>query len=85
MERTAPTDFFVDADGSQGGGAAKRVTVIGEAPSEHPIAEMVGNWLSQPHRAERHVSARETLGHGQQIGNDMPVIDGEPLAGATEA
>ena len=76
--------FLVDGDRRQRGGARERVAVIGEAAGTR-VAEMSAIVRRMPDRAERHVGARQSLGHRHQIGHDVPVVDGEPLAGATEA
>src|ERR1700752_70050 len=76
--------LFVDGDCREACGAGEWVTVVSQSAVKDIIPEVIGNLASHAHRAELHVSTRQTFGHRDQVGNDFPVIDREPLTSATK-
>ena len=77
--------FFIDANGGERGSAAHGMAVVGQPAVENFVLEMLRDVMAHADRAQRQVAGSESLGHADQVGNDFPVIDGEPFARAAEA
>jgi hypothetical protein len=57
---------------------------VGEPAGEVLVAHPVSELLPNDHRAERDVAGVDALGDGEDVGDDVPVLASEPLAGASE-
>ena len=77
--------LLVDADRRQRRGQADRVAAVREAAVEHPALHRLGDGVAHRDGAQRQVARRQALGHRHQVRHDVPVVDGEPAAGAAEA
>ena len=75
----------IDVDRGDGGGAGQRVPGVGEAAGVGARGEGLGDRGGDGDAAERHVAGVDALGEGHQVGDDVEVVGGEPLAGAAEA
>ncbi len=58
---------------------------VGETAGEEAVAQLICDRLRDDHRAERHVPRVDPLGDREDVRDDVPVVAGEPLAGAPEA
>ena len=58
---------------------------VGEPAREELVAHLVDDLAAGDHRAERHVAGVDPLRDAEDVGDDVPVLAGEPLAGAAEA
>jgi hypothetical protein len=58
---------------------------VGEAAGEVLVTYPVGDRSADDHRAERDVARVDALRDREDVRNDVPVVDAEPLAGAAEA
>src|SRR5215213_11075211 len=76
--------FFVDGNRRQRCGAREWMTVVSQATVKNILLKVICDLASHADCAQLHVSARQTFRHRDQIGNDFPVIDREPLARATK-
>src|SRR5438132_6111655 len=76
--------LFVRLDRTQGRRAGERVTVVGQPAIEDVLLEVIRDLRAHPDRAERDVAARQPLRHGDDVGDHLPMVDGEPLARPTE-
>ena len=74
-----------DLQAGFGGGEAHGVGVVGEAAVEDVAVEVAGDAVAHGHGAEGQVGGRQALGHGDHVGHDVPVIDGEPASRSAEA
>ena len=72
-------------DGCYGGSERHRVGFVGVAVREVVVDEEVGDFLRSGAEAERHIGRGDALGCDEDVGLDVPVVDGKPLAGATPA
>src|SRR5450755_2262559 len=61
------------------------MTRVGEASEEHRGVELLGDVVADGDTAEWQVRRRQSFGHGHQVGNGVPVLDGKPLAGTSES
>src|SRR6185503_20525390 len=61
------------------------MTVVSKSAEEDILFKVILDLPTHAYRAKRHVRACQSLRHRDQIGHDFPVVDREPLAGATEA
>ena len=77
--------FLEDVDARHRRSARQRVTRIGQAAGEGPVAERVGDRLADDDAAERQVAGVDTLGEAHQIGLHAPLLEREPLAATPEA
>ena len=77
--------FFIHANGRQRRRASHGMAVVGQASVENFVLKMLRDVMAHADRAQREIAGSQSLGHAEQIGNNLPVIDGEPLAGAAEA
>ena len=77
--------LLVDIDDRQCRGAAHGMAVVGQAATEGLVGEGIRDALPHRHRSQRQVGGGQALGHGEDVRDDAPMVDGEPLAGATEA
>ena len=77
--------LFVDGDRRQRRRARKRVAAVREAARKHLVVEEIRDLPPNPDGAERDIRARNPLRHRHDVGNDLPVIDGEPLARSSKA
>ena len=77
--------FLIDIQGRERRGARERMAVVGQAGRKDAVLEPVGDLAAHADGAHRHVRARQTLGHRDDVGHDVPVIDGEPLARPAES
>src|SRR3954471_5113470 len=77
--------LLVHADRREGGGEADGVRAVRQPAVEHLLFERFRDVMPHPDGAERQVARREPLGHRDEVGNRVPVVDGEPLPGAAEA
>ena len=57
---------------------------VGEAAGEGAIAERVGDLSADDHAAQRQVAGVDALGEAHEVGLHAPLLEGEPLAAATE-
>ena len=64
--------------------ARERVAGVGEPAGEEAVAQLVGDRLGDDHRPERDVARVDPLRDREDVGDDVPVVAGEPLAGAAE-
>src|SRR5215207_8128454 len=76
--------LFIDSYVCQCSSARERMTVVCQPTVKHVLLKMIRNLASHTDCAELHVSTRQTLRHRDQIRDDVPVIDREPLSGTTE-
>jgi hypothetical protein len=76
--------FFIDANGGECGGASYGMAVVGEATVEHLVLEVLRDVMAHADRPKRQIARGEALGHRNEVRHDLPVVDGEPLAGAAE-
>ena len=76
--------FLVGADGAERRGAGQRVAVVGEPAIEHVLLEVRGDLRPHPDGAERNVAAGQPFGHGDQVGDDLPMVDRKPRTRAAE-
>ena len=60
------------------------MAVVGEPSVKHLVLEMLCNLTAHADGAERQVAAGQSLRHRDEIGYDVPVVHGKPLAGAAE-
>jgi hypothetical protein len=74
-----------DVDGGRGRRAGERVARVGEPAGDRGVGERVGDAPADDHAAERHVARVHALGEADEVGRDVPVLHGEPLAAPTEA
>ena len=58
---------------------------VREAAGEEAVANAVDDLAARDHGAERDVARVDPLGDGDDVGHDVPVLAGEPPAGAPEA
>ena len=58
---------------------------VGEPAREEPVAHLIDDLAAGDHRAERDVAGVDPLRDAEDVGDDVPVLAGEPLAGAAEA
>ena len=72
-------------DRGYGGSASERMAGVGEPAGEEAVAQRLGDRLGDDHRPERHVAGVDALRDGEDVRDDVPVVAGEPLAGAAEA
>ena len=56
-----------------------------EPAGEVAAAELLGDRLRDDHRPERDVARVDPLRDREDVGDDVPVLDAEPLARASEA
>ena len=76
--------LFVRLDGAQGRRAGERVTVVGQPAVKDVLLEVVRDFGAYPDRSKRDVAAGQPLRHGDDVGDDLPMVDGKPLAGSTK-
>src|SRR2546427_12266207 len=76
---------LVGLDGAQRGGAGERMAVIGEPAIEDAVLEVLRDLRAYSNRAERDVTARQTLCHRDDVGHDIPMVDGKPLTGPAKS
>src|SRR5207245_6281371 len=74
----------VRLDGAQGGGAGQGVTVGGQPAVKDVLLEVIRDFGAYPDRSKRDVAAGQPLRHGDDVGDDLPMVDGKPLAGSTK-
>ena len=67
------------------GGAGKRVAGVGEPAGVGTVVEGGGDLRGDDDAAERHVAGVDPLREGDEVGDDAPPVDGEPLAAPAEA
>jgi len=72
-------------DRGDAGGATQWVPGRGQAAGELVVLQPVGETFRHDDGAERQVTRRDALGHGHDVGDDVPVLAGEPASGAPEA
>ena len=72
-------------DRRDGRSARERMARVGEPAGEELRADELLDRGADGHRAERHVARVDALGHRDDVRDDVPVVDREPLAGAAEA
>ena len=61
------------------------MAVVSESSIKHIRLEVLRQRPPQSNGAKRHIRARQPLRHRQNVGDDVPMIDREPFAGAAEA
>src|SRR6185436_19004600 len=76
--------FFVDCNRCQRCGTSKRVAVICQTTVEHVLLKMICDVSSHSNGAELNIGTRQTLSHRDQIGFDVPVVNGEPCSGSSK-
>jgi hypothetical protein len=76
--------FFIHANGRQGRCTSHRMTVVSQPSKTHFVLKMLCDVMPHADRAQRDVTGSQSLRHADQIGNNFPVIDGEPFSGAAE-
>src|SRR6476469_5813534 len=62
--------------------ARERMPAVSKPACEELVAYPRGERLPDRHRSERHVAGVDALRHRDDVGYDVPVVDGEPLARA---
>src|SRR5262245_40551726 len=67
------------------GRARERMAGVGEAAGEVLVARPVRDRLADDHRAEWDVARVDPLRDAEDVGDDVPVLDAEPLARPAEA
>lgn len=77
--------LFIHVNRRQRCGAGERMAVVGESGTKHLLGEVIRNVTSHAKSSEWHIGTRETLCHGDHVGDYTPVIHGEPLPGSAEA
>src|ERR1700692_2263880 len=60
------------------------MAVVSEPSVENFVLKMLRDVVTHADRAERKIAGSQSLGHGDHVGNNVPVIDGEPFASAPE-
>ena len=55
------------------------MSVVRQATWEWLLIERVRYLRRHRHTSKRKISGRETLRHGDDVRDDLPVVDGEPL------
>ena len=61
---------------------AERMRVVGQPAPEHVLVEVLGHVRREADGAERRVRGRQPLRRRDDVGHDVPVVHGEPLARA---
>src|SRR5882762_9343872 len=77
--------FFVDANRGQRGGASHGMAVVSQASVKDFVLKMLCDVMTHAHGSEREIAGSQSLGHRNQVRDNLPVIDGEPRAGAAES
>jgi hypothetical protein len=72
-------------DGGDGGGEGHGVGFVGVAVGEEVVFEEVGDFGGGGAEAEGDVGGGDAFGGDEDVGLDVPVVDGEPFAGAAPA
>ena len=72
--------LLVDLDRGEGGRTGERMAVVGQPATEHLLGEVIGDRSSHAESAELHVGAGQTLRHGDHVGHNPRVVNGEPLS-----
>ena len=80
VDNIQPLHFI---DGRNGGSERERVSFVGMAVREEMVVEVGSNLAGRCAQTEGHVGRRNSLGRGQDVRRDVPVIDGEPGSGAS--
>src|SRR2546430_7298382 len=57
----------------------------GEPAIEDAVLEVLRDLRAYSNRAERDVTARQTLCHRDDVGHDIPMVDGKPLTGPAKS
>ena len=69
-----------------GDGYAIRYPVgVGKAGQQWAVFEVFGDGVIDHSGAEGHIGRGEPFGHGDDVGDDIPMVDGEPFTGTTKA
>jgi hypothetical protein len=61
------------------------MTAVRESACEVLVADPVGDVLPEDHRRQRDIARVDALGDDEDVRHDVPVLAGEPFAGAAEA
>ena len=69
-----------DADGTR-----ERMPAVREPACEHLVADPRSDRLADRHRSEGDIAGVNALGQREDVGHDVPMVDGEPPSGASEA
>jgi hypothetical protein len=77
--------FFIHANRRQRRRASHGMTVVSQPAVEDLVLKMLRDVMAHADRSEREIAGRQSLGHANQIGYYLPVIDREPLTGSSEA
>ena len=72
-------------NGSDDGGGGEWVPGVGEATGEHAVVERGGDVRGDDDTAHRNVAGVGTFREHDEVWLGIPVLKGEPLAGAREA
>ena len=62
--------LLVDLDRGEGGRTRERMAVVGQPTTEHLLGEVIGDRSSHAEGTKLHISAGETLRHGDHVGHD---------------
>jgi len=87
-DRTGVLDdlfFLEDVDRGDCRCTGERVTAVGESPWVHAVLEGVRNLLADDDATEWDITRVDALGEADEVGGDVPLVDGEPFTAATEA
>src|SRR6266852_2364451 len=76
--------LFVSLDRAQRRRAGERVTVVGQAAIEDVLLEVASDFRAHADGAKWDVAAGESLRHGDDVRDHLPMVDCKPLAGPTE-
>ena len=63
----------------------ERMSRIGQSARVGPVAERLEDRVRDGNPTERNVPGVHTFGEGDEVRGDVPVVEGEPATGATEA
>ena len=72
-------------DGRHRGRTGQRVTRVGEPAGIGAVGEGVVDGVVDGDATQWHVAGGDALGEGDQVGDDVEVLDREPLSGPAEA
>src|SRR5699024_5330098 len=64
-------------DGGDGGRAGQRVTRVGQSAGVDAFGEGLEDRVVDDHPAQRHIPGVHALGEGDEVGDDVEVLEGE--------
>src|SRR5699024_5854115 len=66
-------------DGGDGGRAGQRVTRVGQSAGVDAFGEGLEDRVVDDHPAQRHIPGVHALGEGDEVGDDVEVLEGNHL------